>query len=144
MPYLPKLSGDSLFWVIVQQKKSIIPCLIRKLSDTTQTKINVPNFGGNYTLGDIANSALMEIMKFPSLDLVDHKTEGSGYLDYWTFVRSSYKNRILYQKRVKDWYIQHEEKLVWKIDSMAYRTSHDWKFKSKQHPAGGYYKLNKE
>ncbi|MBL4898741.1 MAG: hypothetical protein JKX76_03720, partial [Colwellia sp.] len=34
MPYLPELSGDSIYWVVIQRKLEVIPHLIEKLDDT--------------------------------------------------------------------------------------------------------------
>ena len=61
VPYIPELSGDSLYWNLVIQGKSIVPCLISNLVNTTQTNITIPNWGGYYCIGDIAFSILCEI-----------------------------------------------------------------------------------
>src|ERR1044072_3484753 len=63
--------GDAIFWRIVHGKEAIIPFLIEKLSDTTQTDAIVPNFGGQYTVADIAYVALQEIIKgIPTFQLL--------------------------------------------------------------------------
>ena len=141
VPYIPELSGDSLFWVVVKYKKDIIPYLIELLNDTTELPIPVPNFGGNYTVADVSNMALQKIIpSLPTSSFLNKILENNGYGDYWVFVRNNYTNRILYQKRLSYWYEKNQKRLVWFKDTTEYRTSFDWKF-SNYHPAGGYYIL---
>jgi hypothetical protein len=69
MPYIG--CGDKIFWRIVEQKQEIIPLLLEKMVDTTQAEVSVPNFGGQYTVADIAYNALEEIIKdIPTFDLL--------------------------------------------------------------------------
>mgnify|MGYP003424500678 CR=1 FL=1 len=62
VPYVSELSGDSIYWNLVVQGKDILPCLILNLTNTTQTNIDIPNFGGYYCIGDIAFSILCQII----------------------------------------------------------------------------------
>ena len=65
MPYIcdgGEGCGDRLFWTVVKQQKSVVPLLIDRLNDTTETAVYVPNFGGLYTVADVAYYALEEII----------------------------------------------------------------------------------
>ncbi|MCB0736552.1 MAG: hypothetical protein KDC92_03495 [Bacteroidetes bacterium] len=141
MPYIPELSGDSLFWSLVQKKLEVVPELINCLNDTTITQANVPNFGGYYTVADISYYIISEIIKdIPTDQFVDTVNSGAGgYWMYWNFVRTSYDNRLSFQKDVEKWYDINKSKLVWVEDNRKYRTAIDWKFPTSRHPAGGHY-----
>lgn len=143
MPYIPELSGDSLFWVVVKEKKAIVPYLINKLSDTTKTAATVPNFGGYYTVSDIAYKAINEIIPdIPTLELAEDSNNPEprdGYSGYWNYTRRSYTNRLNFQSNVRQWYNKNKSNLKWIKYTEKFRTAPDWKFKTSQHPAGGYY-----
>jgi hypothetical protein len=139
MPYIPELSGDSLYWTIIIEKLDIVPLLIEKLDDTTITLAEVPNFGGYYTVADIANTAITEIIKdVPVLEMVEVKDDRIGFGNYWNYTRSDFNNREKYKQRMLEWYQMNREKFIWNEDNRIYRVSEDWKFDNK-HPAGGYY-----
>ena len=141
MPYMPELSGDSIFWVIVMKGLDIVPDLIEKLDDTTNTNINIPNFSGFYTVADIANDAILKIIiDIPILDFVIKSKKSLGeYWYYLDYVRADINNRVLYKKKLKEWYLKNKSKLKWHKDKMIYKTSKNWKFKTNLNPAGGYY-----
>lgn len=146
MPYLPELSGDSLYWTVVKEKLNIVPFLIEKLNDTTMTVATVPNFGGNYTVADIVYQAMSEIIKdIPTLEFViKSDNPAGGYWYYWDYVRGGYANRLTFQTKVKVWFEQNKLNLDWKEDTRTYRTAPDWKFPSDKHPAGGHYVLKQK
>jgi hypothetical protein len=99
--------GDKIFWQTVRQKQDIVPLLIDLLSDTTQTEATVPNFGGQYTVGDIAYSALEEIIgDIPTFELLGVKFDkkGCGYCAYWRHLRKGLKNRKRFQANVRTWF----------------------------------------
>ena len=107
---------DKIFWRTVKQKKDIIPFLIDKLADTTQTEANVQNFGGQYSVADIAYTALGEIIKdIPTFELLGVKFDenGCGYCSYWNHLRLDIQNRIKFQSLVRSWYYKNESNLVW-------------------------------
>ncbi len=143
MPYIPELSGDSLFWVVVKQKKKIIPYLIDKLDDTTKTSAIVPNFGGNYTVADVAYGAITKIIHdIPTSEFIgDKSVQKNGYQEYWKYTRKNLKNRKIFKHKVKKWYKSNKRKLVWYELKEKIRSASDWKFEENTHPSGGYYKL---
>lgn len=133
--------GDNIFWRVVQQKQAIIPLLINKLSDTTTTSAVVPNFGGQWTVGDIAYSALKEIIQdIPTFELLGVKFDqaGCGYCSYWDHLRKSRQNRIRFQAAVRSWYNNHKQNLIWVV-------SNDFTTCDCQglHPNGGHFALKK-
>lgn len=127
--------GDRIFWRIVQQKKSIVPFLIDKLDDTTQTLVPVPNVGGYYTVADIAYTALQEIIAdIPTFELLGVKfdQEGCGYCAYWNYLREDISHRRHFQREVRKW----EQRLGGRwIESTEVLTC-DCSF---PHPNGGHY-----
>jgi hypothetical protein len=147
MPYIPELSGDSLFWVIIEEKKDIIPFLIEKLDDTTKTVAEVPNFGGYYTVADVSYSAIQKIIHgIPTIDLVTELSTSNvrletGYGVYWSYVRDNLTNRKAFKSKIKEWYFTSKDDLKWVEYTHKFRSASDWKFKKNKHPTGGYYKL---
>jgi hypothetical protein len=148
MPYIcrdtvpTKLSngcGDKIFWRTVQQKQSIVNLLMDKLSDTTQTEAFVPNFGGQYTVADIAYTALQEIIKgIPTFELLGVKFDknGCGYCSYWTHLQKNIKNRRKFQVNVQSWYENNKENLVWVTSSQILTCDC-----AGRHPNGGHFEL---
>lgn len=127
--------GDSLFWRIVGQKKAIVPYLIDRLDDTTQTEVFVPNFGGYYTVADIAYTAMQEIIdRIPTFELlgIPFDQEGCGYCAYWDYLRADIRHRRHFQREVRKW----EARLGgrWIADSRV--LTGDCGF---PHPNGGHY-----
>ncbi len=143
VPYLPELSGDSIYWNLVVQGKDIVPCLISNLDNTTKTDINIPNWGGVYCVGDIAFSILDEIIhNIPIEDFIQkNKTyPKSEDLTYFSFVSFKKSNRRFLKKEMRNWYKENKDKLEWVVDTTHYgRTSKDWFYPSDQNPAHGYY-----
>jgi hypothetical protein len=127
--------GDRIFWRVVQQKKSIVSFLIDKLDDTTQTIVSVPNFGGYYTVADIAYTAMQEIIAdIPTFKLLGVKfdKEGCGYCAYWNYLREDILHRKHFQQEVRKW----EDRIGGRwIESPKVLTC-DCSF---PHPNGGHY-----
>lgn len=133
--------GDKLFWQVVMQKQDIIPFLLDKLTDTTETLATVPNFGGQYTVADIAYAALTEIIKdIPTYDLLGVKfdKDGCGNCSYWTHLRKNIKNRRKFQSNVRKWYAENKSNLVW-VTSSQFLTCDC----AGRHPNGGHFELKR-
>ena len=133
--------GQTAFWTVVMEKERIIPYLIEKLDDTTRTEAIVPNIGGNWTVSDIAYSALREIIKgIPTFDLlgVPFDKNGCGDCSYWFYLREDMKNRQNFKVKVNNWYLVNKEKLVW-VESDRVLTC-DCAFR---HPNGGHFEIKK-
>lgn len=133
--------GDKIFWNVVQRKQSIVPILIDLLADTTSTTATVASFGGQWTVGDIAYTALQEIIKdLPTFDLLGVKfdKEGCGYCAYWNHLRNDINNRKKFQGSLRDWYKKNKGKLVW-VKSNDFMTCDC----SGEHPNGGHFELSK-
>ena len=133
--------GDRIFWKVVRQKESIIPLLLDKLTDTTKTEAIVPNFGGQWTVADIAYTALEEIIKgVPTFELlgISFDSDGCGYCAYWNHLRKDFKNRVNFQNAVSTWYHKNKPDLVW-VTSNDFLTC-DCRGK---HPNGGHFEVKK-
>jgi len=142
LPYNPELSGDTTFWNIAQQGLKVVPSLINLISDTTNSNIVVPNYGGFYTIGDISYTILTYIIHdMPVKDIIKSKLDYplTEDLNYWDFVRYNYHNRIFLQEKLYDWYLKYNKKLVWISDLREYKTSKKWNFSTKQYPTKGYF-----
>lgn len=145
VPYLPELSGDSAYWNMVIQGKSIVPSLIKNITNTQPTLIPIPNYGKNYCIGDIAFSILCDIIHgIPIMDFILNKkdyptTEDDTYL---SFVNYNKSNRSYLKRQLKQWYKAKEENLIWVADTISKKTSANWPFALKQNPAQGYYKVS--
>lgn len=134
--------GDRFFWQVVKGKQDIIPLLIDKLDDTTQTEASVPYFGGQYTVADIAYTALQEIIKdIPTFELLKTKfdSNGCGYCSYWNYLRKDIKNRRKFKDAVSSWYDKNKANLVW-VTSNQFLTCGISGF---NHPNGGHFELKK-
>jgi len=127
--------GDRIFWKVVKLGKDVVPYLIDQLDDTTQTLAEVPNFGGYYTVADVAYVAMQEIIAdIPTFELmgIEFDSLGCGYCAYWNHLRSGISNRKHFQREVRKW-----EKTLggrW-IDSDSVLTC-ECAF---PHPNGGHY-----
>lgn len=127
--------GDRIFWKVVKLGKDVVPYLINQLDDTTQTLAEVPNFGGYYTVADVAYVAMQEIIAgIPTFDLMEIEFDslGCGYCAYWNHLRADISNRKHFQREVRKW-----EKTLggrW-IDSDSVLTC-DCAFR---HPNSGHY-----
>lgn len=145
IPYIPELSGDSLYWVVVCEGLTVVPQLIKAIDNTDQTQILIPNWGGCYKIGDIAFSIICEIIHgLPLLDMFskgEKSSNADSLMTYHAFVERS-KNRKILQRQLKKWYKKNHLQLIWINDSQEKRVADDWKFASKQHPAGGYFRVN--
>lgn len=118
MPYISEtgICGDKLYWEAVLIGRYNIELIIDKLEDTTSTTANVVLFGGNYTVADIAHTALNQIIhNIPTFDLlgVPFDKDGCGYCSYWQHLNKSFSNRQKFKEAVKNWYIKNKDNLVW-------------------------------
>jgi len=120
--------GSEIFWKAVQRKEIIIPFLIDKISDSTTTKAYVPNFGGQYAVGDIAYFALAEIIDgIPTFELLRVKFDkhGCGFCSYWNYLRSDIRNRERFEKSVRKWYKKNKSKLIWVPSGQPFTGHHN-------------------
>lgn len=144
MPYFSTFSGDSIFWEVVKNKK-IIPALIDEISDTTDTNARVPYFGGYYTVGDACFLALIEwipdlrTVQFIESNEKELAEKGAGV--YWQYMRESIDNRIIFEQKVRAWYLQNRRKLVWIQDTNLYPIEDREDSKLRKRPAGGFFVL---
>lgn len=147
MPYICKKGnhellegcGHKVFWELVKQKEKSIPFLLEKLNDTTITKAVVPYFGYNYSVADIAYTALREIIhNIPTFELlgVKFEQEGCGYCVYWRHLNEKYQNRLKFQIAVQNWYDSNKNNLIW-VESSSF-SSCDC---GDRHPNNGHYEL---
>jgi len=136
--------GDSIFWDAVSQGREIIPYLLERICDSTQSKAYVPNFGGIYTVGDISLVALqMLVWDIPVLELAEdpnHPEPRNGYWGYWKYVRRNHENRVKFGERVIAWYESKKDHLVW-IESGEIR---ECDCGILENPAGGHFEINKQ
>ncbi len=129
--------GNAAYWDIVKQKDDVIQLLIDILTDTTQTKAVVPLFGWNYTVADIAYTALREIIHgIPTFKLLGIKFDkkGCGYCSYWYHLTENFDNRVKFQQAVQKWYDKNAHRLIW-IEGNEVETGEGFL----NHPAGGYF-----
>jgi hypothetical protein len=108
--------GDRFFWEAVKGKREIIPFLIEKLADTTQTTASVPYYGGQYAVADVAYTALQEIVDgVPTFELLgmEFDAHGCGYCSYWIYLRNDIQNRNRFKAAVRSWYDENRTKLIW-------------------------------
>ena len=145
MPYICEGNtgcGDQHFWAVVKQRKPIIPLLIDRLVDTTETEVFVPNFGGLYTVGDVSFVALKEIIHgITTFKLLGVKFDkhGCGYCSFWQHLRTDYRNRLRFQAKVRRWYDKNEKHFVW-VESNEFSTCDCFG----KHPNGGHFELTKK
>ena len=94
-----------LYWRIIARGDKAIPILIDKLTDTTMTNVSWHCKKDRLNVGEIAHFALDEIMFLPTAVITniqfDVIVDGC-----WTFYDYFFanKNKITYQKILKDWY----------------------------------------
>lgn len=145
MPYICRTNigdlgcGQADFWRIVEFKLDAIPHLIEKIDDTTSTSALVPNYGGYYTVGDIAFNAIEEIIvDIPTFELLGIAFDSSdcGYCSYWKHLRSNIENRTLFKSHLEDWFTRNKDNLVWVRDSKVLTCDCSY-----SHPNKGHYKL---
>ncbi|MBC7425881.1 MAG: DNA/RNA non-specific endonuclease [Bacteroidia bacterium] len=144
MPYsgsMENICGDPLFWRIVVQNKDNIEALIKLLDKTTMTKAVVLEFGGYYTVGDIAYSAISELIAgIPAYKLLGaSKSKSCGYCVYWNQLRQSSANRKKFKTSVNSWYQTNAPLLGW-VKSKKLLTCDCKDF---PHPNGGHFAIKK-
>ena len=112
---LPK-KENSIFKNIEKSDKGIIPCLIEKLKDTTQTNIRYAD-SYNYTHSDVALFLLgyKEVANCPTYTLLgeEFKKGKSFHFDQEIMTvfflqdkATSYNNRLRLYNRIKKWYLK--------------------------------------
>lgn len=108
--------GDESFWSVVKLKNNAILALIELLDDTTQTKVNFPNYGGQMTVADIALTALAEIIyslpnpnEFFDIKAIDE----SWWISNLNWLQRSPDNRKSYKTKIEEWYKSNESNLLW-------------------------------
>lgn len=145
--HVPYLCGSGVasgcatqtFWNVVMLKEEAIPLLLDQLNDSTVTHAGVSVFGFNYTVADIAYSALQEIIHgIPTLQLmgIDAAKSSCHFCSYWEYLRADYKHRLKFQKAVKSWYKKAKPRLVW-VESNKFETCAC----GTVHPNNGHYEL---
>jgi len=149
VPYLPESHGncpDSIYWNIVKEGLDVIPALIDHITSTDSTQITIPNWGGYYTIGDIAFAIICDIIhELPLQDFYTKgiiNTENETYITYHSFVCSSQKNRQILKRQLKKWYRMHRPELIWVMDDSEWIPPKNCEYVLKRNPAGGYYKRN--
>jgi hypothetical protein len=114
-PYM-RNCDDAIFWNIVCRGKDIVPALLDKMTDTARLEgVYVPNFGGEYTVADVAFQAIEEIIAgIPAFELLGIPfDEECGRCTYWLYVRAGIENRRRFQKALREWYELNKDKLIW-------------------------------
>jgi hypothetical protein len=144
VPTYPELSGDSLYWVLVQQGLDIVPELIdcMDISDATDIQGFVYSPTMDITaVGDIAWKVLHEIIKgIPVQDFLAVSKMVENFDNISTYaINERQKLRVFLKKQTKKWYKTAKHHLEWVPDANHYKTAEDWKFPTDKHPAGGYY-----
>lgn len=149
VPYLPKSHGncpDSIYWNLVKEGLGVIPDLIDCIISTDSTQIPIPNWGGYYTIGDIAFAIICDIIH--GLPLQDFYSKGiiskenETYLTYHSFVCSSEGNRQILRHQLKKWFRKHRSELIWVKDDSEWKPPKNCKYIINRNPAGGYYMKN--
>ncbi len=135
--------GDASFWTVVRDGLDALPLLVDRLDDASPTTAALPNFGGEYAVGDVALDAISEIVRgIPTFDLVnvkfDDSEEGCGGCAWWNFVRASPANRQRVEKAVGKWLSEAKPRLQWqRSDEFGTLDC----VRACVHPAGGHYAL---
>ena len=135
---------DSSFWRIVKRGKTVIPCLISLIGDTTQVCLTVHSLDGKespqkMTVSDVAISVLWGIISEFNFILQEaHKliTEEDS-----TNLKRIYGK---YQLFLLEWYEKNKDNLTWVHDLEEHRMKGKEGIKYQVNPAGGYYELYKK
>ena len=111
--------SDPVYLKIVSRGLAVVPELAALLDNHTATPQPVPLFGGTWAVGDIAMSALSDIVHdVPWLSFVSEDARKAGlncgFCVYWKYVRASRQNRTVLASRFRAWYSLHASHLTWK------------------------------
>jgi hypothetical protein len=146
VPYIPELQEDcpdSIYWALVKEGLNIIPTLIKCIDITDSTQIIIPNWGGHYTVGDIAFSIICDIIHgLPLQDFFKKGIIDTIPTTYHSFICSSKRNKQILQNQLRRWYKENHRQLVWVTDHSTWRIADDCWLNTNEHPAGGYYTIN--
>ena len=138
-PYLG-MCHDPVFQKIVPKGKAIVPYLIDKMTDIRKLKgMNIPITGGEYTVADVAYIAIQEIIAdIPTSELMNVSLDKvCGVCAYYWHLRESKKNRVKFQKAVREWYEENKDNLIW-VEDLSSVICDGFSY------AGGHYVLNNE
>ena len=117
------VAGDSLYWELVAEGLEVVPAAIALIDDTTETKAAVPNWNGNYTVGDIAFSIITDMIEeIPVWEMIQGKKDYLGQNVYFEFVRDNFQNRIYLKTALSQWFAKNRDSLVW-MESKDYFTN---------------------
>ena len=118
IPFGKEGAGSPEFHTIIREGLTILPELADLLDNDTPTQNRVPLWGGFYAVGDVAMSAISDIVMVPWLEFIttpdDPRIEAIGFGVYWTFVRESPENRAQIKSKFLNWYRENEKQLVWR------------------------------
>ena len=133
--------GDPRFWSVVRDGKEAIPYLLDALQDPTPTEASVPNIGGVYAVGDVALTALGEIVHGIPISALTGvaPSQDCGTCAWWRFVRADPANRRVVKAKVMNWIKKHEPNLVWRDDGFLLTVDC---VEQCTHPASGYYEVS--
>ncbi len=137
---LDERCGDILFWNVVMLKEKAILPLIKKVGDATPTEATAAPTPRRYTVGDVALSALQEIIHgIPVYEIAGIKYDESlGSLNYWYYFDKK-SNRKKFQKNLYKWYNENKNSLEWIESNNRFEICACFG----GHPNGGYYEVEK-
>lgn len=121
-PWGPEMKVvDPRYLEIVSRGLGAMPELTALLEDDMPTSQVVPLFGGTWAVGDIAMSAISDIVRgIPWTMFVPEEarnvSERCGFCVYWDYVRACKQNRVNLMERFAEWYSQHAVELVWEAN----------------------------
>ena len=130
--------GDSICERVIKMGEVIVPDLIEKITDVTKTKMKFADVY-DITVSDVAITLIQYIYVyqsnkiFPIRDLLIkefYKNNGDGDFDsdlyyrifFFNSSKQNYKNRIRFQKRLREWYLNSNHGCTDKtiLDSLRY------------------------
>ena len=112
-----------MYWELVAEGLEVVPAAIALIDDTTETKAAVPNWGGNYTVGDIAFSIITDMIEdIPVWEMIQGKKDYLGQNVYFEFVRDNFQNRIFLKTALSQWFAKNRDSLIW-MESKDYFTN---------------------
>ena len=95
---------DPKYLSVVSRGLAVVPDLGRLLSDSTVTQERVALFGGQWAIGDIAMSAISNIISgVPWVEFIGQDAvkqfDSRGFFVYWEYVRESSSHRQVMRER---------------------------------------------
>ena len=139
--------GDSIYWNIVKGGLNNVPLLIELLDNTKETGFQIPYFGRDYSIADLAYFIITDIIYcVPTYDLLEKAgckiDTGEGFANYWYCLEENELNRKKFKAVVQKWFFNNKDNFIWlKTDMHNYTDFSEMEpFKN---PAGGYYIIKK-